>query len=119
MSNVTHAILNSIDYQEVIDKRLANFNYLHMNLGKTNLLKLNIDESSVPMVYPYLIENGKSIKQNLIDSQIYVATYWPNVLNWSDKENFENYLTDNLIALPIDQRYNEDDMDTIIQNMED
>lgn len=114
MSNVTQAILNSIDYHEVADKRMANFNYLHKNLGKTNLLKLNIDESSVPMVYPYLIENGKSIKQNLIDSQIYVATYWSNVLEWAKRDAFEHYLTKNLIALPIDQRYGVSDMQHII-----
>lgn len=114
MSNLTQSILKSIDYKKNMKKRINNFLYLHNRLNKTNLLKLNIGSSSIPMVYPYLIDDGKFIKKKLISNKIYVATYWPNVFGWAAKNSFEYYLASNLIALPIDQRYDIEDLKHVI-----
>ncbi len=67
------------------------------------------------MIYPFLVLNGSKLKRELIANKIYVATYWPNVLNWAEKDSFEYNITNNLLALPIDQRYSEDDMYRIIE----
>ena len=50
----------------------------------------------------------------LIDNKIYVAKYWPNVLQWSQKDSLEYELTENIIPIPIDQRYNSNDMNRIV-----
>ena len=43
------------------------------------------------------------------------ATYWPNVLKWCSEDMLEYELTNNIIALPIDQRYGREEMDYIIK----
>ena len=66
------------------------------------------------MVYPLFVDNGALLKQKLIEKKIYVATYWPNVFEWAELNSFENELAKNLIAIPVDQRYSENDVDAIL-----
>ena len=119
MSNLTHRILTSIDYDNVRQKRINNFNYLHNRLRSTNILNVDLDSDDVPLVYPYLIGDGNVLKKKLINEKIFVATYWPNVLNWVSKNAFEYFLADNLICLPIDQRYSNNEMSFIISKLEE
>lgn len=114
MSNLTNRILSSVDYNLVKKRRFENYAFLYKELSKNNELHLNVDAEEVPMVFPYLIKNT-NIKQYLLASQIYVPTYWPNVYDWAAIGEYERYLVDNLITLPIDQRYTIDDMKRIIR----
>ena len=43
-----------------------------------------------------------------------MATYWPNVKYWTTTEFLEFQLVENLIPIPIDQRYGEDDMNKVL-----
>ncbi|NLN39211.1 MAG: hypothetical protein GX155_06420 [Smithella sp.] len=43
---------------------------LQQRFIKTNQLPLELDNSSVPMVYPYLTGNGEELKKNLIEGGI-------------------------------------------------
>lgn len=114
MSNLTQRLMQSIDYQYIAEKRKQNYNFLHRELESLNKLKLGSVTNSIPMFYPFLIEDGWQVKKRLIENKIFVANYWSNVLDWTDEETFENYLTNNLIPLPIDQRYGRKEMDQII-----
>lgn len=105
MSNLTRRILESIDYLDVARKRNENFLFLHAALSSRNQLKFDSDPNSVPMGYPYLVEDGSAIKAKLIDKKIFVATYWPNVLKWTKKDYWEWAISSNLVLLPVDQRY--------------
>ena len=114
MSLSTKRVLEHIDYDIVITRRLENFHYLHNALAESNRLTLPTWGSyACPMVYPYLT-NDASLKQKLIDNKIFVATYWPNVKEWTSCGMLEYELMEKLIPLPIDQRYGIDEMNTII-----
>ncbi len=111
MSELTTKLLKGIDYKNIFIRRKENFNYLHNALKNSNQLKfINIDEIETPMVYPYLISNGNSIKMELIKNKIFIASYWPNVVEWCEKESFEYKLSTDMISIPIDQRYDTEDM---------
>ena len=116
MSNLTTQMMKGIDYQTVAQKRRENYKYLHQHLAATNQLSLELDEDAIPMVYPYLTKDDK-LKQKLIDERIYVATYWPNVLKWSKKEDLEYEMSINSCFLPIDQRYGIEEMERIINDI--
>ena len=73
-----------------------------------------MDEGTVPLVYPYYVDNGARLRQYLIDHQVFCARYWPNVLEWCKPEDWEYQLAENLVCLPIDQRYDEEDMKKIL-----
>lgn len=116
MSKITRRILQSINYKQVFETRKQNFNHLHQALKDNNLLKVNkfYDQSSAPMVYPFLTENS-NLRAYLISKKAYVAKYWPNVLNWAGPDSLEHHFAQNLIPLPVDQRYDIVEMETIIQ----
>ncbi len=114
MSSLSDRILSSIDFDWVRIKRRSNFEMLHEVLKGSNGFNIPPMQSfASPMVYPYLT-NDASLRQRLIDNKIFVATYWPNVLEWCHEDSTEYKLAKNLLPLPIDQRYGEDDMERII-----
>jgi len=113
MSNISQKILSGIDYKECKYRRNSNFMYLHDFLLKYNDLSFDASSVNGPMVYP-LLHASTSVKAKLIEKRIYVATYWPNVFDWTTKKMLENYLTAHLISLPIDHRYTHADMKRII-----
>lgn len=118
MSNLTRRLLQSINYENIANCRIGNFNFLHDLLKDANELKLTTcTESEIPLVYPLLISNGNSLRMELIKKKIFVARYWPNVLEWCQKENFEYRMSFDMISIPIDQRYNKDDMKYIVDNI--
>lgn len=115
MSPLTYRLLESIDFDEIKYRRHRNFEILHSALVHTNLL--DIPDSctfACPMVYPYMTADS-TLRKKLIDNQIFVATYWPNVLRWCDEQTVEHRITQQIIPLPIDQRYRDDDMERIIK----
>lgn len=113
MSNLTHALLCSIDYEAAKRRRCDNYQFLDSILKRTNSLHLSCGPDDVPMVYPYLTTDVE-LRDRLISSRIYVATYWPNVMVWCNMNSVEFNLAQYLLPIPIDQRYVSDDMTKIL-----
>lgn len=117
MSRLTRALLNGIDYALVKEKREVNFKYLHENIGSYNELTYIIPQIlNGPMVYPFLIQNGRELRRHLIRNRIFVAQYWPNVLEWLGDKNgtWEERLVNDLVPLTIDQRYGIEEMEIVL-----
>lgn len=113
MSFLTQNILKNVHYLQVAQRRKLNYNYLAERLDERNLLNIEVDKDVIPLAYPLLLNNGHKLKKNLINNKVFVPTYWPNVMTWSKNESFEYKLTENLLSLPIDQRYGTKEMEII------
>jgi len=113
MSKLTQKILSSINYTKIKQIREKNFGYIHSQIKNTNKLKIDFNNINGPMKYPLLVKK-EGIKQFLIKNNIYISTYWEEVLERVDKDSFEYDLTKFLIPIPIDQRYDIEDMKFII-----
>ena len=48
------------------------------------------------------------------EKKIYIPTLWPSVFDFSKANDAEYFMAENILPLPIDQRYEEEDMDFII-----
>lgn len=120
MSDISYCILHSVDFDVIKNVRIHNFERLHNALGSINMFSVpNINTFSCPMIYPFRTSNLK-LRERLINNQIFVATYWPNVLKWCISEKqLEYILVNEIIPLPIDQRYNDKDMDRIINTIKE
>ena len=110
MSKLTHNILGAIDYQAAKRQREKNFMFLSKALGKSNILEMNCPPG--PYAYPFYIQNGMTIKKELAQRKIYVATLWPNVIGTG--LDIETEFTENILPLPCDQRYVETDMQRVV-----
>jgi hypothetical protein len=113
MSKLTQSLMCNIDYEFIRKKRIENFKYLHDNLFNINELDFDLANTSVPMLYPFL-SNILDLKQKFIEKKIFVATYWPNVLEWTKKDSLEYKYTTQIIHLPIDQRYGINEIEYIL-----
>ena len=114
MSSLTESLMASIDYGIVRERRIGNYKILDSALSDTNCLHFQLNEKSVPMVYPYLT-NNPLMKKRLIESRLFVATYWPNVLKWCKKGEWEHSIAQDACFLPIDQRYGKNDMMSVLR----
>ena len=115
MSNLTQKMLTSLDHAAIMERRTINFTFLHAHLAESNDLHIpHIDSFACPMVYPYSSEDS-ALRKRLITNQVYVATYWPNVLEWCKAGEIEYELCKNIIPIPIDQRYGAEDISRILE----
>lgn len=114
MSKLTQRMMQGIDYEAAAKRRRENYQILHEVLGKENNLELSLEDDAVPMVYPYLVP-VMGLREKLIENKFFVARYWPNVLDWTSKDDIDYLLAFQMQPLPIDQRYGEKDMIKIIE----
>ena len=114
MSKLTQRMMLGVDYEASAQCRRANYQLLHEALGKVNNLELPLEDDAVPMVYPYLVP-VEGLREKLIENKIFVARYWPNVLDWTTKEDIDYLLAFQMQPLPVDQRYGEEEMKRIIK----
>lgn len=113
MSLLTQRILLNVTYETIIEKRIENYRYIHDRLKNFNLLKCDLENGVVPMIYPFVYKSD-TMREYLIDNKVFVPTWWRSVKN-SNPNDIENGFVDYLYPLPIDQRYTIDDMERIIE----
>lgn len=114
MSKLSTKIMESIDFKNIKDKRINNFRYLKKQLSTVNIL--NLDNITSTFCYPLLLKNGSSLREKLIFNKIFIPKYWEEVLENQMSNEYDKFLTNNIIALPIDQRYSIEEM-KIITNL--
>lgn len=116
MSDFTSKMINSINYTSIQDKRIENFCHLHQYLHPLNQITIpDINSFACPMIYPLCVESAINIRTELIKNKIFVAKYWPNVEEWAGENALETWMANNILPLPIDQRYGVEDMNRIIK----
>ncbi len=115
MSRLTHNLLRGIDYDFVMARRSENFRHLHERLKDLNRLELPL----VPGAYAYPFwyredaPSGPWLRKKLLEKKIYIPTLWPEMLQKGQEETMSYRLSENILPLPVDQRYGMEDMDVI------
>ena len=118
MSRLTHRLMRGIDYEGVACRRRANYRLLEKELGESNNIVLDLEDDAVPMIYPYLA-SIKGVRERLIAEKVFVACYWPDVLDWVDGSSLEYCLASQMLPLPIDQRYGTETMNGVVKELND
>lgn len=114
MSQLTDALLGSIDYEAAAHRRQQNFRQLHAALARENMLEIHLGDGAVPLCYPYRPRHA-GLREKLRAARIYVATYWPEVLAaGSQVPEADRALAQEILPIPCDQRYDSRDMARIL-----
>ena len=116
MSKLTQRMMQAIDYESAALRRRANYELLQNALGKKNNLEVPLEDDAVPLVYPYFV-SSTDLREKLINNKIFVARYWPNVMEWSARNDIEYMFAVMMQPLPIDQRYGEKEIEYIIRQI--
>lgn len=116
MSPLTQNFLKAIDYELVRTIRNENFSYLHSVLRKDNRLTLVNPDGA--FAYPLYHEDGIRIRKQLAQNKIYIPTLWPNVLDTCPVNSIEYQYAANILPLPVDQRYGEEEMKMMVEKID-
>ena len=112
MSALSVGLLGNVDYTNVRKKRESNFRCLNEKLSGWN--ELSLPEVCAAYQYPlYIPAKGRELKRKLIEKKIYVPTLWRGEDLMRDGNAFELSMSDDAVFLPVDQRYDDDDMNYI------
>jgi hypothetical protein len=109
MSDFTKRVLASIEFDTAKVARNENFLALHEQLGRWNKFPIDLARIDGPLCYPLIVELP-GLRERLIASRVFVATYWKDVLRMAPTGSHEEYLVANLFPLPCDQRYGKEEM---------
>ena len=98
-------------------------NNVHLFMKGTPLFPQCGFSSTVVQILTYLevsfsstnVLEDENLRKKLISHKIFTPIYWPNVLDWSKKDSLEYKITKEIVCLPIDQRYNKEDMKKILK----
>ena len=112
MSMLTEKLLGSVDHETIRLKRNLNFQYIRRYLDSSNRMTLP-DHVDGPLCYPFL--PPQSISRNrFIQSRIYMATYWSEVINRVGDNTFEIEMVNQCLPIPCDQRYGESELGRVL-----
>ena len=112
MSKLTRNLLCGIDFERVRKTRTENFSYLNEKLAHIN--KITVKNVEGAFMYPLMIDNAQELKKRLLENKIYIPTLWPNILDDLPKDWLEYKLANEILSLPVDQRYGKDEMEHIV-----
>lgn len=115
MSKLTKNLLHGIDYAYVKQKRTENFAYLDKILAQWNSLDIHLAIGAY--MYPFYVENGSEIRKELRAKKIYIPILWPNVLESCQLDSSEYRMAQNILPLPVDQRYTVADMQYLVERI--
>lgn len=117
VSILSEKILKTLDYNTIREKRNTNFQLYKDAFKSLNLIEIEKGVKDA-FCYPLLLQQPIE-KKMLHKLNIFIPTYWQDVV---DRENSEDYkvettLTNYLLPLPIDHRYDEKDITRVIESI--
>lgn len=68
-------------------------------------------------MYPLLIKDGAAIRKTLQKEKTYIPTLWPDVMEECGSNSLEYRYAADILPIPVDQRYEIEDMRKILEIM--
>lgn len=115
MSEKSKGLLERLRIEEIINQRRKNFIYLlGEDFGEITPFYKNLPDGVCPLGFPVLSKNRNELEQHLIKNKIYPPVHWrlPDCINKDDYEISWD-ISNKILTIPIDQRYNQSHMDYI------
>ena len=117
MSDLSTLLLKyAFDYDEIKRKRQENYRILNQKLSKLAIFPYE-DENIVPIGYPITLDNRDQVRQVLFTKKIYPPIHWDIKGIVPDTFHESHQLSQSIMTLPCDQRYNEEDMNFIADSL--
>lgn len=110
----------SVNAEELRRKRFANFKHLARLLAQDDSVKPlcgQLPETAVPFSFPILVEDQLKLQTELARLGVYAPVLWPIDDRAKAACEFSKTVSENMLSLPVDQRYTIEDMNVIYQRL--
>lgn len=119
MSQVAYNLFVKEDVEKNQKSRFSNYNYLFNNIKEslkvTKVCQSMADVTTAPLYFTIYVQDRPALQRLLAQDSIYAPVIWP-VEDERVLINEEvNYIYDHVLAIPCDQRYDENDMHRIVE----
>jgi len=104
-------ILKNLDFEYIMKKRISNLNILYKNLKSLSLFKMKDIKS--PFTFPISFhdhETRESFRKLMTNNHVFPPVHWDLPNEVKNEFIYEKQLSDRILSLPIDQRYETNDM---------
>lgn len=115
ISDTSIKVQANLNIKELVSKRRENFELLRRSLkGQFQPVFTLNEDKEVPLYFPVLVDDRIALQKHLVSNAIYAPVVWPKddsqPMQCEGAENAYQHL----LCIPIDQRYDADDMNRII-----
>ena len=121
ISDYSRAMLDRFDFEAIITRRRRNFRRLLRASNRFKTVKPihnDLPAGVCPLGFPVLIRNRNAMKRALIKNHIYPPIHWRLPTEISKKDFPVSWrVSDHILTLPIDQRYDTMDMDFVADTL--
>ena len=122
MSSFSLDILMHADFKRIIETRRANYNYLldHINNPLVEIIFSSLPFDVVPLYMQVYVHKGQRdlLQQALIKERLFCPIIWHTPERVLEQYPLENVIFhDDMLSLVIDQRYDIQDMERLVQNI--
>lgn len=115
MSDIALRLMATINTEQIAQQRKRNAHSLREGLNRipqvTELMEYR--EDAVPLFIPIYVNNREEVRRAMFDAGIFCPVHWPN-----QQTAHAQALAKHELSLIIDQRYNEADMNRIVEIIE-
>ena len=119
MSQVAYNLLNEHDVVVNQQKRYANFFYLYEHVPKservTKVCKNINDVTTAPLYFTIYVKDRPALQRVLAQDAIYAPVIWPVEDERVLVDDEVRSIYEHLLAIPCDQRYDETDMQRVVE----
>lgn len=117
MSQLSEMLLkHGFDYSSISQRRRNNYNLLADALADIALFP-SLPAQTVPLGFPIRLKNRDEVRQLLFDHNIYPPVHWQLENSVPQEFAASHQLSAEIMTLPCDQRYGNDDMERMIQRV--
>lgn len=115
ISEISERMIASINGEEIAFARRENMKHLWTLLnGKIRMIPgLERSFDGAPFSLPILVENRDAVQKQLAQKGVYAPVLWPIDEKARKTCELSAYISDHMLSIPIDQRYNYDDIEDI------
>jgi len=119
MSQVAYNRLLKEDVEKNKNSRFSNYAYLFKNIKEsskiTKVCQNMADVTTAPLYFTIYVEDRPSLQRLLAQDSIYAPVIWPVEDERVLIDEEIKYIYDHVLAIPCDQRYDEDDMCRVVE----
>lgn len=116
ISPMSSKVQSNLDFDDLVNKRRYNFNVLRSSLEGQLLPLFSLGgNQAVPLYFPVLVEDRAVLQKHLVQNAIYAPVVWPKDEKQPIQSEGAENAYEHLLCIPIDQRYDADDMGRIVE----
>jgi len=109
-----------LNVEQLKKKRRENYKVLLegiLNLKGINVVFSTLPDDVVPLYFPILVDDREHIQDLLADNDIYAPVVWPKADNCPAIDDVAEIIYKKILCIPIDQRYDVEDMQRIVSEI--